>query len=246
MHNSVETMNPGAAVTGRPVRRRFMLWVAGIAAALVLAGFARTFYLRPLFLDLPLASLALVHGLVMSTWVALFVAQVTLIARGEIRWHRRLGLSGMLLAPLVLLLGLAMAIQAMRAGHTPVPQVTPQQFLAVPVFNVVIFAGLAVAGLASRRRPETHRRLMLLAMLCLLPPAIARIPQAFDLPAASLPLAISVEVLLVVICAVHDTRRHRRLHPAFVFGGIPVILALPLALVVSHAPWWQRFAGLLM
>lgn len=246
MHSSIETLNPGVTATGRRGRRRFVLWIAGIAAALVLAGFARTFYLRPVFLAVPLPSLSIVHGIIMSAWVALFVTQVWLVERGNVRWHRRLGISGMLLAPVVLVLGIMMAVHAMRLGHTPVPQVTPQQFLAVPVFNIVIFASVALTGLALRSRPEVHRRLMLLAMLCLLPPAIARIPQAFDLRAASLPLAISVDALLVVACAVYDTRRHRRLHPAFVFGGIPVALALPLALVASHTGWWQRFADMLM
>jgi hypothetical protein len=45
---------------------------------------------------------------------------------------------------------------------------------------------------------------------------------------------------------VRDARLHRRAHPAFVFGGAAAVLALPLALVVSHTAWWQHFAGLLM
>jgi hypothetical protein len=228
------------------VRRTFLPWIVGISVALVLAGFARTFYLRPLFLEIGLPSLAIVHGIVMSLWVVLFASQVWLVARGNIAMHRRVGIAGMLLAPLVLGLGVAMGIQAMHAGHTPVPQVTPQQFLAVPLFNIAVFAGLAGTGLALRKRPGIHRRLMLLAMLCLLPPAIARIPQALDVfRAGSLFLAIGVMALIIVACAVHDARLHRRLHPAFVFGGTAAILALPLALVVSHTTWWQRFADLL-
>lgn len=246
MHGSVETLDAELALPRRRRRRSFVVWIAGISAALVLIGFARTFYLRPLFVHLPLPSLAIVHGTVMTLWVALFVTQVWLVSRGKIALHRKAGIAGMLLAPVVLGLGVAMAILAMRAGHTPVPQVTPQQFLAVPLLNILVFAGLAGTGLALRRRPEIHRRLMLLAMLDLLPPAIARIPQALDFRAASLPVAIGLVAVLVIACAVRDTRLHRRLHPAFVFGGPAVILALPLAVVVSHTAGWQRFAELLM
>lgn len=247
MHGSIETLEAGLASSRRPARRTFLLWIAGISAALVLAGFAKTFYLRSLFLDLPLPSLAIVHGVVMSLWVALFITQVSLIARGNIALHRRVGVVGMLLATLVLVLAVAMAINAMRAGHTPVPQVTPQQFLAVPLFNIAVFAGLAGTGLALRKRRAAHRRLMLLAMLCLLPPAIARIPQALDVfRVGSLFMAIGVMTVIIVACAVRDTRLHHRLHPAFVFGGTAAILALPLALVASHTAWWQRFADLLM
>jgi hypothetical protein len=242
-----ETRNRGATASSRSRHPRFPGWIAGIAVALVLAGFAKTFYLRPLFMDLPLPSLAIVHGIVMSLWVVLFVAQVWLAARGNFRTHRRLGVAGALLAPLVLVLAVVMAIDAMRAGHTPVPQVTPQQFLAVPLFNAVLFAALAGAGLALRKHRETHRRLMLLAMLCLLPPAVARIPQALDVfRAGSLFLAIGVMAAIIVACAVRDARLYRRVHPAFVFGGAAAILALPLALVVSRTAWWQRLAELLM
>ena len=224
-----------------------MLWISVISAVLVLVGFARTFYLRPLFVHLPLPSLAIVHGTVMSLWVALFVSQVWLASRGKIALHRKAGIAGMLLMPVVLGLAVAMTVQAMRAGHTPVPQVTPQQFLAVPLFNIVVFAGLAGTGLALRKRREAHRRLMLLAMLSLLPPAIARIPQALDVfRAGSLFLAIGVMAAIIVTCAVRDARRHHRLHPAFGFGGLAAILALPLALVISHTAWWQRFAELLI
>lgn len=246
MHGSVETLDAELALPRRRRRRSFVLWIAGISAVLVLGGFARTFYLRPLFVHLPLPSLAIVHGVVMSLWVALFITQVSLIARGNVHWHRRVGTVGMLLAVLVLGLAVAMAISAMRAGHTPVPQVTPQQFLAVPLFNIAAFAGLAGTGLALRKRREVHRRLMLLSMLCLLPPAIARIPQAFDLRALSLPLAILALAAIVVTCAVRDARVHHRLHPAFIFGGLAAILALPLALAASHTALWQRLADALM
>ncbi len=246
MHAPVGSLDAELALRRRHRPRSFVLWIAGISAVLVLVGFARTFYLRPLFVHLPLPSLAIVHGTVMSLWVALFVTQVWLASRGKIALHRTAGIAGMLLAPVVLGLGLTMAILAMRAGHTPVPQVPPQQFLAVPLLNILVFGGLAGTGLALRRRPEIHRRLMLLAMLDLLPPAIARIPQALDFRAASLPVAISVVTALVVACAVREIRQHRRLHPAFALGGLAVILALPLAVVVSHTAWWQRFAELLM
>lgn len=229
------------------VRRTFVLWIALTCLVLVLAGFAKTFFLRPLFTDVPLPSLAIVHGIVMSLWLALFALQAWFVSRGRIAPHRTVGVAGMILTPLVLVFAVAMAIDAMRAGHTPVPQVTPQQFLAVPLFNIVAFAGLAGVGLLLRNRRETHRRLMLLALLSVLPPALARIPQSLDvLRAASLFLAIGVEALLVLACVLRDVRVHRRLHPVWILGGIPAVASLPLALAVSHTAWWQRFAAELM
>jgi uncharacterized membrane protein YozB (DUF420 family) len=247
MNSTVGILEEGSIPARHRPRRQFVIGIGIVSAALVLAGFAKTFYLRPLFLDEALPSLAVVHGVIMSAWVALFIAQVWLVSRGNVRWHRRLGLAGMVLVPLMLGLAVAMAILAMRAGHSPVPQVTPQQFLAVPLFNIAVFVGLAGTGLLLRRHCETHRRLMLLAMLCLLPPAIARIPQALDVfRAGSLFLAIGVTAILVIACAVRDTRANHRLHPVFLIGGLATILVLPLAVVVAHTPVWQRVAEALM
>lgn len=246
MNVNVTAPLPNANPLRRGPAMTVAMGVAIVCMALVLAGFAKTFFLRPLFFDMSLPPLAVVHGSVMSLWLVLFITQVWLIASGRVAWHRRLGVVGMVLVPLVLGLGVAMAVQAMRLGHTPVPQVTPQQFLAVPLFNIAVFGALAGAGLLLRKRRDWHRRLMLLAMLCLLPPAIARIPQELDvLRAASLFIAIGLDAVLVIACAVRDWRIHQRWHPAFLIGGLTVILALPAALVASHLPWWQTFADAL-
>jgi hypothetical protein len=224
--------------------RPFALWIAGFCAVLVLAGFARTFYLQPLLDGPPLPWLAIVHGVVMSLWIVLFAAQAWLVSRHDIRLHRTLGMLGTVLVPAMLVLGLAMGIGAMRAGHSPSPLVTPRQFLAVPVFNILLFAALAGTGLWLRRRPDIHRRLMLLALLDLLPPALARLPLD-AVRSGGLPLVMVVTALVVLACIARDTAVHRRLHPVFVAGGVAVMLALPASVLVAHTAWWQRVAQLL-
>lgn len=233
----------------RPQRRRrsrpFTLWIVGLVAALVVAGFARTFFLRPWIAGPPLTRLAIVHGVVMSLWVVLFATQAWLVRRNNVAMHRRLGVLGMLLVPLMLGLGLVMAVQAMRAGRPLIPGVTPQQFLIIPLCNIVLFSALAGTGLWLRKRPQAHRRLMLLALLSLLPPAIARIP--LDLVrAGGLPLVMGVGSLIILACALRDAAVNRRLHPAFVYGGLPAILTMPVSLVIARTPWWPQLAGLLM
>jgi hypothetical protein len=54
------------------------------------------------------------HGVVMTTWRVVFAAQVGLVAAGRTDLHRRLGLSGLVLAILVIGVGVAAAIGSMR------------------------------------------------------------------------------------------------------------------------------------
>jgi len=61
-------------------RGSFYTWVAVGAALIVFAGFARTYYLKELSGTRSLLLLLHVHGLVMTLWFVLFLAQVRLVA----------------------------------------------------------------------------------------------------------------------------------------------------------------------
>jgi hypothetical protein len=57
--------------------------------------------------------------------------------------------------------------------------VSPLAFLAIPFFDAVAFGTLAAAGLFYRRKPQIHKRLMVLSTLSILTPAVVRIPLDF-------------------------------------------------------------------
>src|SRR6185369_14956504 len=158
---------------------RLYVWVALSAALIIFAGFARTFYLRSISGAPPLSPLLIVHGVVMTTWFVVFGAQVWLVSAGRTGLHRRLGLAGLALAVLVVCVGVAAAIDAGRRGASPAPGVPPLMFMAIPLFDMPVFALLVAVALWQRRRPDIHKRLMLLATVGMLTPAVGRIPLGF-------------------------------------------------------------------
>ena len=52
-------------------------------------------------------------------------------------------------------------------------------FLGVPLSGTILFGVLVAVALAKRRNPETHRRLMLLATITLLNPALGRLVGSY-------------------------------------------------------------------
>ena len=91
--------------------------VAALFVLLVFAGFARTYYLSLLLNGPPLPSMMVhLHGIVMTAWVLLFVAQVTLISQRQVRVHQRLGYTGIGLAALIVVIGVRTALEAARHG----------------------------------------------------------------------------------------------------------------------------------
>ncbi|HEX7777297.1 MAG TPA: hypothetical protein VF449_12295, partial [Parvibaculum sp.] len=100
------------------------IFYPSMAAAVALAafiGFSRSFYLKPVFHAPPeLSALMLVHGLVFTSWCALLIAQTGFVAAGRHDLHRRLGVAGVALAAAMIVLGLWLAVDALRRGFSPV------------------------------------------------------------------------------------------------------------------------------
>src|SRR5437868_5820893 len=165
-------------VPARVNDRRLYILAAILFPLIVLAGFARTYYLKPFFNtpDLP-GRIVHLHGIVMSAWVLLFITQVSLVAKRRTRVHQRLGYLGGVLAALVVIVGVLTALYAAARGASGGPPALA--FLVIPLGDMLIFAILIGLALYFRRNLPVHKRLMLLAAINLLPPAIARIPFSF-------------------------------------------------------------------
>jgi hypothetical protein len=103
----------------------------------------------------------------------------------------------------------------------------------------VVFAVLVGSGLYNRRRSETHKRLMLLATIALLTPAIARMRFIGE---GGPPVAIIGTCLFVVACLVYDRAAHGRVHPAFLWGGLFVMLSLPFRFAIGGTGAWLSVA----
>jgi hypothetical protein len=233
------TLQPRLA---RSAAERRLYTVAAIAAGLVvLAGFARTYYLKVAFGTPDLTALKHIHGIVMTAWFTLFAVQVRLVATGRTALHRKVGTAGILLAATVLVLGTTLGIASARAGATPIPTLSPLVFLVMPIGEMVLFAGLVTAGILLRGRPAWHKRLMLLSSVAILTPAVARLPIDF-VQAGGPPVFFALTDLVVLACIAFDTAKNRRLHPAFAAGFAFVLVAQFGRLAFSQTAAWMSFA----
>ncbi|GAC1636577.1 MAG: hypothetical protein NVS9B14_15580 [Candidatus Acidiferrum sp.] len=225
----------------QPRGRYFYFLIAILVALLVFIGFARTFFLNSIFAKRDLSALYVVHGIVFTSWILLFITQTWLVASDRIAVHRRLGVAGVVLAAAMIVVGMAIALHAARYGFQTPGLPPPLVFFAVPFFDILVFAVLVGFALYYRHTPDTHKRLMLVAAISMLPPAIARIPLHFL--AATLPVSAFVIADLILIgCIAYDVALGRRLHRAFVWGGLLFILSFPLRMILAGTAAWISFA----
>lgn len=145
-------------------QRRTYLVLSLLVSASVLWGFLQT-YLTPDLFAGALESLPLsvhIHGISFLAWYALLVVQACLVVFGSIRFHRALGLVTACLVPLMVLSGLqviAVRMEGGLAGESPFWGAFGLMILS----NLILFAGFFVAAIRQRKRPDQHRRLILLA-----------------------------------------------------------------------------------
>ncbi len=233
-----------AAQAGIVSRRRERLFYTGMAVVFIItvfAGFARTYYLSPLFGTPSLTPLLHLHGLVFSSWLVLLVAQTALVAAKRTDIHRRLGIAGGAIAALMLVIGTMTAIIRAKIVEVPPGSPSPLAFLTIPLGDMLVFGILVGAGFYFRRRPDTHKRLMLLATIAILPAAIARLPFAFIQQVG--PLAFfGLADLFVLVCLIYDLITRRRPHRATVTGGLLIIASQPLRLMLGNTQAWLTFA----
>lgn len=237
--------------THSPALRRWnaeRLFYSGMALAMlatVFIGFAPSYYLRGLVepyapVLLPMTPVSHVHGILFSAWTALFVTQTMLVSGGRPDIHRKLGLIGFALLPAMIVVALLASLYG-AARHAGPPMIPPLQFLAVPLFDIPVFATLIGVALWKRREAQTHKRLMLLTMVGMMGPAIGRLPMPAMLPPPVVIFGIPDLFLLALVA--WDFTSRGRLHKATVWGGALLLGSQVLRIAVMTTPAWLAFAA---
>lgn len=223
--------------------RRLFAAVALIFPIIMLIGFARTYYLKFAFGTPPVPSLLVhAHGLLMTTWIAYFIAQVWLIRSKRARVHMRFGMIGVGLGIVMVIVGFLTGVASAKYGSpsTP-PDIPPLAFLAVPIFDIALFALFFGGAIIYRKRPANHKRLMLLTVLNFLPPGLGRFPFA-SLQALGPLFFFGVPTVLAIGLLAYDTWRNRKLNVVFLVGAIILIASYPVRLILSGTDAWIGFA----
>ncbi|PTD24264.1 hypothetical protein [Sphingomonas fennica] len=227
-------------------RRRWApehIFYTGIAASMLVAvfiGFAPSWFLvpfngRPAHVLSP-TPLVHLHGAVFSAWMLLFVTQTALAGAGRTDIHRRLGMLGLPLVIAMIVIGTLTGLHGVARASGP-PIVPPLSWAAIPLFAVPGFGGLILAALWKRRAPQTHKRLMVLAMVPMMGAAFGRMPWF-----AGLSGIVLVPALYIVLVALWDMATIRRIHRATLWGGLYALAAMVLPILVWQTEAWLGFA----
>jgi hypothetical protein len=222
----------------------FYIVSALVALGIVIAGFGHTAYLRRARAQPDIPLIIAVHAMLMAGWFVLFLAQASLVRFKRTALHTRLGWIVAVWAPLMVVSG----VLAIRLRDGPLPtlaKLVTQPDSAYWQFSMLLtFALLVSSAVLLRKRPEHHKRLLLLSCFGLALAGALRlpldgIPGLVYLQDGGFGGLLSPELLAVYACIAWDTRRNRRLHTAFGFG---VLLLIVQGIIMQKGPGLLRLA----
>ena len=236
-------LQPGYRPVNRTVERFFYSGMAVLLCVCVYIGFSPTYFGAGL-LRAPLPSPILhVHGAAFTLWMLLFVVQAALISARRVRWHRTLGTIAFCLPPVMVVLGVLAAVDALRRGVQIGPLDTAVS-LAIPLIGIVVFAFVIYASWRARRRPDAHKRLILVATIGLTGAAFGRFPwNRIGLPPAA--GAVTGVGVLMLLLLVYELITLRRIHRSTLWAAPLVFASVALAVPIGMTPAWHAFAALL-
>ena len=236
-----------STLSSRSSERAFYTTMAVCIAVVVFIGFSRTFFLRFAF---PGASeyaapepFFYVHGVFFAAWFALLVAQTSFIGSGRVRLHRRFGFAGVGLAGAMVALGAIGALIAARrpGGFIGLTQ-PPLEFLAIPIFDLLLFGVFVALAALWRRDVQAHKRLMLIATINIMEAAIVRIPVSLVENGGVLMAFWLADVFLAAL-VLWDVVSLKRLHAVTLWAGVATVVSQPLRFEIARTDAWLAFAG---
>jgi hypothetical protein len=223
------------------LRKYFYLCMSLLIAAVVVYGFSQTIGqnlihaspVRPFILTL--------HAIVFPGWALFFILQSALVRTHNVPVHRTLGWFGLALGTGILVLGYSTAI-TMDRFYLHRGEMKSPAFLGVQLMDLISFAVPFALAIYWRRRPEFHRRLMLIASCGLTDAAFGRFPQ---LPLAYSPGGVDALILLGVL---RDLIVDRRVHKVYLFAlpSLLLIQIFSMQTYLHNSQWWVRVASVLV
>jgi hypothetical protein len=237
---------------------RFYVRIAAVFLIVGLVGFAPTYWVPMLRGTLVAPPLAHVHALLFYGWLLLFLKQSSLAASGRLVRHREMGVLGVAVATSMCFVGLAMAMTSIRSADAIGFGDAGRRFSIVPITAAVLFAAMFANALLNVRRPEVHKRVLVVATAALLQAAAGRWfllflapPHAPGVAVSPPPVFVSVMPgmvvdLLIVYAMIHDWRTTGRVHRTYWIWGAVVVAVQVLRVPVSMTNAWMHVPQWLM
>jgi len=186
------------------------------------------------------------HAAFFVGWLLLLTMQLLLIRIRRTDLHRKLGMAGMAMAPVMVVLGIAAGIIVERINFGT--SLSRPPFMAIEFTDMLAFAGLAGAAFVLRGNASAHKRLILLATFYITDAGYSRWlgPSVHSIIGSGFSgrftgLFLGPDLMLLALGG-YDLATRKRLHPAYIAGSLWMLACQLGGVGLYRLPEWKPVA----
>jgi hypothetical protein len=222
----------------------FYFFMSLLVAAVIVYGFSHTIDQNLIHPKIPRPRLLYFHAALFTGWLVFFILQSLLIRTRRVRIHRTIGWFGAGMGALIPLVGVATAVTMARFDMMQLKMNNADADMIIPVWDMLAFTPAFVLAIYWRKKPEFHRRLILIATCALTAAGWGRFPE-WLLPPVIFYAGVDLLILLGVF---RDWMVNRKVHPVYSYA-LPALIAGQTAVMyanVHKSAVWMRIAHALL
>lgn len=197
--------------------------VAVITLVVAIVGFWHNYYGRILGGTVTTPVVIQIHAAIFLGWLLLLIMQAVFAARGLMARHMRVGKAAMLYGVGVVIIGVVATFAAFgihfAAGN--LPKARSQLFIGLT--DILTFAPFLAAAWFYRRRPEIHKRLIIVATCTLLIAPVHRMSWFLGGPPPPLVPVLAIWLAPIYIGMIYDFLTRRIVHPVYLIGILAIV-----------------------
>ena len=233
------TLEKSAAVRKRLRKSPFYASLGLLMLVLAVAGFWPQ-YFTVLAGGVPEAStrfwLIHLHAAMFVAWLLLYISQAVLVATRRTRVHMRLGPWLAAYGFLIALVGIyAAGLLAHRFGVRQNDPEAAAAFVFFPLIDMIFFAGFLAAAVFWRKRPDAHKRAMLVATFSIAVVGIGRLVALLPFESALVWQPLNLAPLLIAIA--YDLFVCRKFYGVLAAGLVVHLLRLNAEQFAGSEAW---------
>jgi hypothetical protein len=226
------------------LEKYFYFGMSLLITGVVIYGFSHTVGENLIHPTIPRPWILYVHAAVFSVWLVFFILQSTLVRTNHVQIHRKMGWFGVGLGATIPVLGISTAITMGRFNAVQLHYANSAVDLIIPFFDIVAFTIAFSLAIYWRRKPEYHRRLMLIATCALTAAGFGRFPEKV-LPSV---IFYSGVDLLILLGLLRDVIVNRRVHPVYRYALPALLIGQTIVMYtnIHKLPYWMKIANALL
>lgn len=244
-------MNSTVIADGSVPARGFHIRMGLVCLALSVFGFVPTFFVPLVHGTLHGPPMYFVHAALFLAWLVFLVTQAGLAARGRMVAHREWGILGAALAATMVFSVFALVVIQLNREPASRP---PMSLLWEDMWVNLFFTACIAGALANTRRPDRHRRLLLLGTIALLFPPLGRwagvvAPGFFRSPPSMTTMELVYILILTFLPALLigtaiavDRNAQRRLSRIYMAGLLAYIILVFTQTRFGNSALWMSIA----